>query len=541
MAEAQAKAWLAAEPDEDMREELTSLLAGDAATLAQRFSGRLEFGTAGLRAAVGAGPQRMNRLTVRQAAAGLVDYMLSTIPGAKEQGIIIGYDMRRKSDLFAWDTARVAAAKGVRAMLLPEPLPTPVLAWNITRVKAASGVMVTASHNPPADNGYKVYLGSGSQIVTPQDTDISAAIDKINAVEVQVSEVNDPLITVLGAEALEAYLDFVPSVRRRPELSLSDVKVAYTAMHGVGGATLEAAFSRCGLPAPAVVKEQHAQDGTFPTVSFPNPEEPGAMDRVIALAKETGASVALANDPDADRLGVAIPLKDGTWKRLAGDEIGWLLADHICRHSAGDDRLMVTTLVSSTLLGKLAASYGVAFKETFTGFKYMARAALEAPEKRLVFAYEQAIGFLVSNQPLDKDGITAAVLMVELVGGLVAAGSSLEQQLEDIAAKFGKHTVAETSVRMDPAAGAEAVSSLRRAPPEELAGLKVVAVKDFPEANLLRIWLGEEGGKGVRVQIRPSGTEPKVKLYGEAVGADPTPFLQAAASLLTSAKKARTA
>jgi phosphomannomutase len=253
---------------------------------------------------------------------------------------------------------------------------------------------------------------------------------------------------------------------------------------------------------------------------------------LTAVAKDGNVQVALANDPDADRLAVAIPLKDGSWKRLAGDEIGWLLGDHILRNTTGADRLVVTTLVSSSLLGEMAEAHGVAFKETFTGFKWMAHAALQNPDKRLVFAYEQAIGYLVTGKPLDKDGITAAVLMVELASVLAAEGSSLEGRLDEIANKYGRHITGEISVKMEPAKGAATVAKLRKNPPAEIEGKKVVSVKEFPEANLLRIWLGEEGGKGIRVQIRPSGTEPKVKLYGEAVGTDPGPYLKAAAALL---------
>jgi len=527
-----AKAWLLAEPDQDIKEELSALIAdNNAETLAARFGGRLEFGTAGLRAAIGAGPLRMNRLTVRQTAAGLVDRLLIDVPDVKERGIIIGYDMRRKSDLFAWDTARVAAARGVKSLLLNQPLPTPVLAWNITRHSAAAGVMVTASHNPPADNGYKVYLGTGSQIVPPHDANISSAIGLLDATAVQLSSETDPLIKVVGSDEWDAYVQWLPSVRVLPKVP--GVQTVYTAMHGVGGRTIERAFEAVGFPAPIVVPEQHAPDGTFPTVSFPNPEEPGAMDLLIALAASRGARLALANDPDADRLAVAIPLKDGSWRRLPGDEIGWLLGDYILENTTGADRLVLTTLVSSALLGKMAKAHGVAFQETFTGFKWMADAALKTPDKRLVFAYEQAIGYLVTGTPLDKDGITAAIIMTELAGWLAEQGKSVEDRLEEIAARYGKHVTAETSVKMDPAAGAAAVARWRSSPPSEIDGMKVVTVKEYPEANLLRLWLGEEGGKGVRLQIRPSGTEPKVKLYGEAVGQDPAPALAAAVALLT--------
>lgn len=530
--ESVAKHWLAAEPDEDMRSELEALINApkDAGELEARFTGRLEFGTAGLRAAVGAGPQRMNRLSVRQAAAGLVDYLLESVPGSKEQGIIVGYDMRRKSDLFAWDTVRVAAARGMKAMLLPEQSPTPVLAWNITRVGAAAGVMVTASHNPPADNGYKVYLSTGSQIRPPQDAHISAAIGNVNPTKVELAASDDALITVLGPDAKDEYIKWVPQVRFHPDLP--GVKIAYSAMHGVGGQPIQAAFAAAGLLAPYVVEKQQEPDGTFPTVSFPNPEEPGAMDELIALAKSCEAQLALANDPDADRLAMAIPLKDGSWRRLAGDEIGWLFGDYILRNTTGSDRLVVTTLVSSSLLGKMAEAHGVAFEETFTGFKWMANAALQRSDKRLVFAYEQAIGYLVASRPLDKDGVTAAVLMADMAAALAKDSLTFEDQLEKIAKKYGRHMTGEISVMMSPADATAAVARLRENPPKEIVGKKVVSVREFPEANLLRLWLDEEGGNGVRVQIRPSGTEPKVKLYGEAVGTDPSPALIAAAEIL---------
>lgn len=524
-----AELELKAELDEDIRQELQDLLSGDDATLQARFQGRLQFGTAGLRGAIGAGPQRMNRLTVRRAAAGLVDYLLASGEDVRARGVVIGYDMRRKSDVFAMDTARIAAAKGIRAMVLPEPLPTPVLAWNITRVGAAAGVMVTASHNPPADNGYKVYLGTGSQIVPPADTLISEAMDRTDPAEVPLAAENDPLIQVLGAEAWDEYIAWAPSVKL---LQGPGIPVAYTAMHGVGGRSMERAFAAAGFPAMKVVEAQHTPDGSFPTVSFPNPEEPGAMDLLFEVAQREGVQLAIANDPDADRVGAAIPLADGSWRRLAGDEIGWLLADHILRNTKGDDRLAVTTLVSSSLLGKMAKEHGVAFQETFTGFKWMAHAALNNPDKRLVFAYEQALGYLVTGRPLDKDGITAAILLVELAWSVVSAGSSVEGRLDEIAQKYGRHVTGEISVKMDPVAGSAAVQKLCANPPTDIGGMAVASVKEFPEANLLRLWLGEEGGNGVRVQIRPSGTEPKVKLYGEAVGRDPIFALQAAAALL---------
>lgn len=525
-ATAAAHAWLAAEPDDDIRAELAALIEGPAEQLRARFDGRLQFGTAGLRGAVGAGPQRMNRLVVRQAAAGVVDYLLAHVVGARSAGVLIGYDARRKSDAFALDTARVCAARGVRAMLFAHVVPTPVLAWNITEVGAAAGVMVTASHNPPADNGYKVYLGSGSQIVSPVDRDIAAFIDEIDPCTVPLAAADDPLIEYVGDDRVDDYLAFAARARLCPDVP--GVPVAYTAMHGVGGATLLAAFERAGFPAPAVVTEQQLPDGTFPTVPFPNPEEPGAMDLLMARAADANALVALANDPDADRLGAAIPTVDGRWRRLGGDEIGWLLADHILRHTTGDDRLVVTTLVSSSLLSRMAAAHGVACEETFTGFKWIAHTVLSHPRRRFVFGYEQALGYLVCAQPLDKDGITAAIMLAEVAALAAAEGVTIQDRLDAIAASYGRHLMAERSLPMPPADGAAAVARLRATAPREVNGDPVTDVRWVAEAGLLRLQLGDR----VRLQVRPSGTEPKVKLYGEGIDTDPEPYLSALAALL---------
>jgi phosphomannomutase len=523
---AAAERWLAAEPDDDIRIELQALLDGDPEELAERFAGRLEFGTAGLRAAVGAGPLRMNRLVVQQAAAGLARYLLETDPRAVKRGVVVGYDARRKSDVFASDTARVMAAAGIPSRLFDQQVPTPVLAWSITELDAAAGIVVTASHNPPADNGYKVYLGDGAQIVSPHDAGISALIAGVDPTAVPMAPADDSHITMVGDELVDMYVATVPAVRCRPEVA--GVPVAYTAMHGVGGAILVRAFEASGLPAPAVVAEQFEPDATFPTVSFPNPEEPGAMDLLMDVARNCGAHVAIANDPDADRLGAAIPQPDGTWRRLGGDEIGWLFADYLLAEGTGADRLVVTTLVSSSLLGKMAAAAGVQSAETFTGFKWIARAVLDHPELRFVLGYEQALGYLVARQPLDKDGISAAVLFAEIAAVAAAEGRTLQGWLDDIAARFGRHILADAAVRMRPEEAAAKVAALRADPPTAIGGRSVASTQDYPEANLLRFEL--EGG--VRVQIRPSGTEPKVKLYGEAVDEDPAPFVSALAALL---------
>ena len=521
-----ARAWLSAEPDDDIRGELEALISGPSDELAERFAGRLQFGTAGLRAAVGAGPLRMNRLVVRQAAAGLAQYLLDTDPAAPERGVVIGYDARRKSDVFALDTARVMAARGIPAKLFDRMVPTPIVAWAVTELGTSAAVVVTASHNPPADNGYKVYLGDGAQIVPPHDSGISARIGAVDATAVPLADPDDPLIQRLDDSWIDRYVAAAPRVRRRPDVA--GVPVAYTAMHGVGGEVLVRAFDAAGFPAPVVVAEQFEPDGTFPTVSFPNPEEPGAIDLLCALAAESGAALAIANDPDADRLGAAIPQPDGTWRRLGGDEIGWLLADHLLATTEGNDRLVVTTLVSSALLGKMAAAHGVHSAETFTGFKWIARYALDHPELRFLFGYEQALGYLVTGQPLDKDGITAALLLAEVAAVAAADGRTLQEWLDDIAARFGRHVLADASVRMDPTTAAAKVRAMIADSPTEIGGRAVVATEEYPEADLLRFEL--DGG--VRVQVRPSGTEPKVKLYGEAVDEDPAPFVAALAELL---------
>jgi phosphomannomutase len=522
----EARRWLAAEPDEDMREELESLLAGADDELSVRFGGRLQFGTAGLRAAVGAGPQRMNRLVVQQAAAGLVAYLLKAEPDAATRGVIIGYDARRKSDAFARDTARVCAAQGVRAMIFRHVVPTPLLAWNIVGVGAAAGVVVTASHNPPADNGYKVFTSQGAQIVSPVDAEISACIDLVDPCSVPMSEPDDPLIEWLDDSCVEAYLDSVPAVRLRPELA--GVRVAYSAMHGVGGSTLLAAFARADFPAPFIVPEQQEPDAAFPTVAFPNPEEPGAMDLLLAQAAQHDAAIALCNDPDADRLGAAIPTPEGGWRRLQGDEIGWLLAEHILRHTTGDDRLVITTLVSSSLLAKMAKEHGVEFAETYTGFKWIGHTILSRPECHFVFGYEQALGYLVTGRPLDKDGISAAVLLAEVAALAAMEGVTLQGRLDAINAQFGRHVMADMSVKMPPVDGAAAVARVRADPPKAIDDRKVTDTEWFDEAGLLRLQLGPE----LRLQLRPSGTEPKVKLYGEGIDIDPTPYLHSLAALL---------
>ncbi len=509
-----AEDWLLLDPDPETRAELRGLLdAGDLDEIDRRFAGRLAFGTAGLRAPLGAGPLRMNRVVVRQATAGLVRYLPE---GAT---VAVGYDARHNSDVFAQDVAGVVAAAGGRALLLPLPLPTPVLAFAVRHLGADAGVMVTASHNPPADNGYKVYLADGAQIVPPADAEIAAAIATVAAEgEVAVADPDDERIAVLGADLLIAYLDALTAESLVPD---RDVRVVYTPMHGVGRDVLLAAFGRAGFPEPTIVPEQAEPDPDFPTVAFPNPEEPGALDLALERAQAVGADVVLANDPDADRLGVAVPAPDGDgWQQLTGDQIGALLGDQVLRHTEGDDRLVVTTVVSSRLLGRMADAHGVHFAETLTGFKWIARPGIEHPEWAFVFGYEEALGYLVGDVVRDKDGIGAALAFAGLVAELKAGGQTVHDRLAALADQHGLHATRPLTLRFD---GLDPVVALmvetRADPPAELGGLAVESVRDLlddpdlPPTDALRFDLAG----GARVVMRPSGTEPKLKCYLEVV------------------------
>lgn len=513
-----AREWLAQDPDPETRAELSALLAaadsgaGDSqAALAERFGAKLEFGTAGLRGELGAGPNRMNRVTVMRAAAGL-----AAVLGAGAS-IVIGYDARHGSARFAADTAAVATGAGLTAWLLPGPLPTPVLAHAVRHLGADAGVMVTASHNPPRDNGYKVYWGDGAQIVPPLDSRISAAIDAVGRVD------ELPLgtgWTVLGDDIVEAYLR---SLSRLPLGADRDIAIAYTPLHGVGRDVLLRAFARAGFPAPAVVPEQAAPDPDFPTVAFPNPEEPGAMDLALALGAATGADLVLANDPDADRCAVGVPLPSGGWRLLTGDEVGCLLADHVLRHTHGQDRLVVTTIVSSTQLRRIAARHNIRFAESLTGFKWIMKAAAQGD--RLIYGYEEALGYSLGGDdglPVhDKDGIGAALAIAALAAAAKRDGRTLLDLLDDQARRDGLHATAQLSFRVDdPALIADAMTGLRTAPPATLGGHKVTAIDDLslganglPPTEGLRLRLAD----GARVVIRPSGTEPKLKCYLEVI------------------------
>lgn len=504
-----ANAWLAEDPDPETRDELAKLIAaGDAPALAERFAGTLQFGTAGLRGELGAGPMRMNRSVVIRAAAGLAAYLR----GKGQEGglVVIGYDARYKSADFARDTAAVMVGAGLRAAVLPRPLPTPVLAFAIRELGAVAGVEVTASHNPPRDNGYKVYLGDGSQIVPPADGEIAAEIDAIEA----LADVDRPDSgwDVLGDEVLNAYLARTDAVLTAG--SPRTARVVYTAMHGVGKDVLLAAFERAGFPAPVLVTEQAEPDPAFPTVAFPNPEEPGAMDLAFATARAARPDIVIANDPDADRCAVAVP-HDGDWRMLRGDEVGALLAAHLVRKGAKG--VFAESIVSSSLLGRIAeaAGPGVGYEETLTGFKWIARV------EGLRYGYEEALGYCVDPGGVrDKDGITAALLVAELASELKEEGRALTDLLDDLAVEHGLHATDQLSARVeDLSVIADAMRRLREQPPTELAGLAVVSAEDLaegteslPPTDGLRYHL-----EGARVIVRPSGTEPKIKCYLEVV------------------------
>jgi phosphomannomutase len=516
----QARAWRDDDPDPATRREVDDLLASDALdALADRFAGRLEFGTAGLRGAEGAGPNRMNRALVRRATAGFAEWLRDT--GHAGGTVIVGRDGRRGSAAFAADAGAVLAGAGLRPLAFGDPIPTPVVAYSVRTLNAAGGIVVTASHNPAADNGYKVYASDGAQIVPPMDAEISARIDAVESVAGLpfepdgVRPVPDGLLP-----------EYIGDVTRLTVAEARDVRIAYTPMHGVGRRVVERVLTAAGFPPPMVVAAQADPDPGFPTVPFPNPEEPGAMDLVLALAAAERADLAIANDPDADRLAVAVPdpAQGGRWRALTGDEIGSLLGDwRLERDGSGRDRLVATTIVSSSLLAKLAAEYHVHYAETLTGFKWLARAALAAPQLRPVYAYEEALGSCVGNVVRDKDGISAAMAFAELAAAEKARRRSVLDRLDDIYRRHGVHLTAQRSVRYDgPGALARAAAVVDRvvtSPPSHVGDRVVTDVDDLrggfgslPPAEVVRLHL-----EGARVIIRPSGTEPKLKTYVEVV------------------------
>ena len=582
-----AEAWITEDPSLTDRAELQDLLnvarrddpAGRAAAadLADRFAGRLEFGTAGLRGAMGAGPNRMNRAVVRAATAGLARWLREHRPAAAQAGVVLGWDARHRSAGFAAEATAVLTGAGIPVHLLPGRSPTPLLAFAIRHLSAGAGVMITASHNPPADNGYKLYLGDGAQIVPPVDAQIEAAIRGAGPLPgIPLGPPDSPLITSHGDEIAQAYLDAIlaasPGVP--PAGGVADLRVVYTPLHGVAGPLMLRAIQEAGYPAPHVVAEQAEPDPYFPTVPFPNPEEPGVLDLALAHAQALEADLVLASDPDGDRLAVAVP-DPGTangWRTLTGDQVGALLGAFVlgafeagasgtsppetgsfkvtasAGHGDPRERLAASTVVSSSLLSKIAAAAGVQYAETLTGFKWIVRAADERPGTRFVFGYEEALGYAVGNVVRDKDGISAALAMLGLTAQARSAGQSVLDRWDALETSHGVHLTGQLT--LPTRAPGEIMAGLRAAPPAALGGSPVRSVTDLApgsaelpptDALILRL-------DGARVVLRPSGTEPKLKAYLEVTesvapgglaearrraGARITPLRAAVAALLT--------
>lgn len=501
----EVRAWIDDDVDPAAAAELTELLDSDdddaRRELADRFSGHLTFGTAGLRGPLRAGPNGMNRTVVRRAAAGLAAWL--TEQGRRGQPVVVGYDGRHGSHDFAHDSAAIFAAAGFRALVLPRVLPTPVLAFAVRRLDAAAGVMVTASHNPPQDNGYKVYDADGAQIVPPTDSEIEKAIGSVgHSRDIALSP--DAVVTLDDA-VVDAYVAAVAGLAD-PDAP-RDLRVVHTAMHGVGTEVARRVFAAAGFAPFVAVPEQENPDPDFPTVSFPNPEEPGALDLAIGLARRENADVVLANDPDADRCAVAVPTPSGDWRMLRGDEVGVLLADSLMRK--GVSGTYATTIVSSSMLRAMAERHGVGYAETLTGFKWIARAADD-----LVFGYEEALGYAVAPHLVrDKDGVSAALAVAGLAADLKAGGRTLLDRLEDLAVQYGRYVTDQISVRVDDLTRiADTMRRLRADPPAMLLGSPVTVTDLLPDADVLRLrW------STGRVVVRPSGTEPKLKAYLEVV------------------------
>ena len=558
---ARVAAWIREDPDPGDRAELQALLAacdqggepGRAALaeLTDRFAGRLQFGTAGLRGQVGAGPNRMNRAVVRAATAALAGWLRERGPGADRadrtsqaaaaarMAVVIGCDARHRSAVFADEAAAVLTGAGIAVHLLPRPGPTPLLAFAVRHLAAAAGIMITASHNPAADNGYKLYLDDGAQIVPPVDAQIEAAIAGLGPLsQIPAGPLDGPLATWHGDEVAQAYLDAIIAAFPRPlagaprtgaaPTGAPPPRVVYTPLHGVAAGLALRAIERAGFPPPLVVAAQAEPDPGFPTLAFPNPEEPGTLDLALEQAARDGADLVLANDPDGDRLAVAVPDPGtpGAWRVLTGDQVGGLIGSYLLERTAAEPRpgrrLVVTTVVSSTMLAKIAASAEVSYAQTLTGFKWIVRAGQQAPGTRFLFGYEEALGYAVGDVVRDKDGISAALAVLSLATTARTAGRSLLDRWDALEAAHGVHLTAQVTLHAPSPAGI--MGRLRAAPPAALAGQPVTGSADLaagagtagvsglPPADVLIYRL-----PGARVVIRPSGTEPKLKAYLEIV------------------------
>jgi phosphomannomutase len=512
---AEVEAWISDDPDPVTASRLQKLLdSGDEETLRSFFSGFLQFGTAGLRGPNGPGPSCMNRAVVGRTAAGIAAYM-------KARGmtrVVIGRDARYGSAEYANESAEIFSGAGMEVFLLPRALPTPVLAYATTALKADVGVMVTASHNPPQDNGYKVYIGpdadgiayASSQIINPTDGFIADEIKKVTSLK---SQPRGNSWTVLDETLINEYVQRTAALGKRP----GNLKIIYTAMHGVGTQTLSQVFAMAGFPDLILVSEQADPDPDFPTVAFPNPEEPGAIDLALATARAHNADLVIANDPDADRCAAAIKDRSGDWRMLRGDELGVIFGEWIARTSP--QGTFGNSIVSSSILRKISAHYGIDFREVLTGFKWLAKI------EDLAFGYEEAIGYAVDSETVnDKDGISAAIYLAQIATDLAAVGKDLNDLLDEVWLRHGFHATEQISIRVaDMGAITALLAGLRSNPPQEIAGRAVESIDDLaaptdglPPTDGLRLWLSG----GVRIIIRPSGTEAKLKCYIEVISPD---------------------
>ncbi len=533
----QVTRWLEKDPDPRTREELQHLIdEQNIAELEDRFSRRLEFGTAGLRGKVGCGPNRMNRLVIQETATGLGHYLIEQIKDAAQRGVVIGYDGRPDSCQFAHDTASVLTSLGIKVYLTHKVAATPIVAFGVKHFNAAAAVVVTASHNPPEYNGFKVYWENGAQIIPPHDSGIAAEIEKAATKPVPLMSLDDAekhgLLVWLKDDYYQTYRS---TMNTNPLLANhtapESIGVAYTAMHGVGAEMAETLLQDAGFTKVYSVKEQREPDGSFPTVNFPNPEEDGAMDMVIALAKANNADIACANDPDADRFAVAARKPDGEYQMLTGDQVGSLFGYYLLNKTDASKQLVGNTIVSSTLLSKIARSMGAEYYQTLTGFKWLTNIAMQkqTTEKQFLFAYEEALGYTVGNKVWDKDGLSALVAFAQLTAELKSQGKTVWDQLEAIYRQHGMYVNAQHSTALDPK-DPPVGDKLRAAQPTMIAGRSVEVLEDLkaltrtyadgktesidlPASDVLIYHLSG----GARVIVRPSGTEPKLKCYYEVV------------------------
>ncbi|CDS98720.1 phospho-sugar mutase [Vibrio coralliirubri] len=529
--------WLARDPDPRTREELQHLIdEGMHDELEDRFTQRLEFGTAGLRGKVGCGPNRMNRLVIQETATGLGHYLIEHVANATIRGVVVGYDGRLDSKQFAIDTASVLTALGIKVYLTSNVAATPIVAFGIEHFNAAAAVVVTASHNPPEYNGFKVYWENGAQIIPPHDAGIAAEIDIASTKPL-------PLMSLSNAETqgklvwlTEGYYQtYRAAINQSPyvsnEIESANTTITYTAMHGVGAQMAEDLLHDSGFHKVFSVAEQREPDGNFPTVNFPNPEEKGAMDLVVNLAKSVDADIACANDPDADRFAVAVRTDDGSYKMLTGDQVGVLFAHYLLSKPHTKNQLVGNSIVSSTLLEKVAQSHGATYFQTLTGFKWLANIGmqLEDDQNEFLFAYEEALGYTIGTQVRDKDGLSAIVVFAQLVEELKSQGRTVWDLLAQISFEHGVHTNAQRSIALDPDSPSIG-SKLRSAQPKAINGVAISVIEDLqsslrfviggnteainlPASDVLIYHLED----GSRIIVRPSGTEPKVKVYYETV------------------------